>query len=121
MTGQTHEEVHASKDVVNRKWVYGVFIGCIVVTILSVLWSTQILDDTQAQIGVPHTKVTQAIGPRDIGLIDQSNILHDQYGLRLEKAQAKGLDRYGWVDKRNGIARIPIDEAMKAIVEEAKR
>ncbi len=121
MTGQTHEDVHASKDVVNRKWVFGVFIGCIVVSIISVLWSTQIMDDTRAQIGVQPTKVRQTVGPRDIGMIDQSNILHDQYGLRLEKAQAKGLDKYGWVDKRNGIARIPIDEAMKAIVEEDQR
>lgn len=105
----------------NRRWIYGVFIGCIVVTVLSVWWSTALISDTEADLGVKPEKVQQKIGPREMGMIDQSNIVHDQYGLRLQKSQGKFLAGYGWVDKRHGVARIPIDKAMEAVVEEYKR
>jgi hypothetical protein len=37
--------------------------------------------------------------------------------LDLRAAEETTLTTYGWVDKNAGIARIPIDEAMKRVVE----
>jgi hypothetical protein len=36
--------------------------------------------------------------------------------LRLERAQREELSGYAWVDRANGLARIPIEQAMRAVV-----
>ncbi|HEX7128062.1 MAG TPA: hypothetical protein VF406_20080 [Thermodesulfobacteriota bacterium] len=59
--------------------------------------------------------------PRDVGMIDQTLIERDRYGQRLAEAKRRELSRYGWADRRRGLARIPIDEAMRLVVEEARR
>ena len=45
----------------------------------------------------------------------QQNPPTDMYRLRLE--EEKELHEYGWVDKQAGVVRIPIDEAMRRLVE----
>ncbi|GAA4334360.1 hypothetical protein GCM10023144_26560 [Pigmentiphaga soli] len=35
------------------------------------------------------------------------------------REKARLTDRYGWLDRRAGIARIPVDEAMRALAERA--
>jgi cytoskeletal protein RodZ len=40
---------------------------------------------------------------------------------RLKDEAKQQLDNYGWVDDKNGIVRIPIQEAMKKVVEQAKQ
>jgi len=45
----------------------------------------------------------------------QTQPFKDLYMLR--KGEAEKLERYGWVDKEGGIARIPIDRAMAVMME----
>ena len=48
--------------------------------------------------------------------------LFDPRGLGTFNQQANDqLNNYGWVDDKNGIVRIPIQEAMKKVVEQAKQ
>ena len=43
---------------------------------------------------------------------------HPQQELRDLRAKQEGLlNGYGWVNKEGGVARIPIDEAMRMVVE----
>jgi hypothetical protein len=41
--------------------------------------------------------------------------------IALESQQRARLSSYGWVDREKGIARIPIEEAMRAVVERGDR
>jgi hypothetical protein len=40
---------------------------------------------------------------------------------KLNEQSDQQLNTYGWVDDKNGIVRIPIDEAMKKVVQQAKQ
>jgi hypothetical protein len=57
--------------------------------------------------------------PRQIGEIEQTPIWRTQRGIDLRDAQRAELERWGWANREHHIARIPIDEAMKLVVEQA--
>jgi len=42
-------------------------------------------------------------------------------GLELRDRQRRELEKWGWVDRRAGIAKIPIDRAMRIVQQEASR
>ncbi len=52
-----------------------------------------------------------------IGNIEQTTFDAPAAGLAREAAARRELTRWGWVDRRRGIARIPIDRAMRIVVE----
>lgn len=53
-----------------------------------------------------------AVTPAQAGTVETSLILATERGLALRAAQRGELDRWGWVDRDAGIARIPIERAM---------
>src|SRR4051812_5513420 len=55
------------------------------------------------------------VAPATIGVVEQSLIETTRRGLDLENAQRERLDRYEWVDRDRGIARIPIERAMDLV------
>lgn len=64
----------------------------------------------------PPKSVEPVLMTREIHMVDQSLIWVDQSiddWMREERLQ---LDSYGWVDRDNGIAHIPIEEAMQRVV-----
>jgi hypothetical protein len=44
--------------------------------------------------------------------LERTLVADTQRGVDLQESRAKSLDRYGWVDRDAGIARIPIDRAI---------
>jgi hypothetical protein len=61
-----------------------------------------------------------APAPREIAGIDQTPIWQTRAGEDLLERQRRELDRWSWVDRRAGIANIPIDRAMGLVVEESR-
>lgn len=57
--------------------------------------------------------------PREIHGIDQSLIWVDDSIQREIAEERRQLQSYGWVDRRRGIAHIPIDEAMRRVAQGA--
>jgi len=57
--------------------------------------------------------------PREIGGIEQTPIWRAQRGIDLRDAQRAELDRWGWANREHHIARIPIDDAMNLVVQQA--
>jgi hypothetical protein len=53
-------------------------------------------------------------------VVEQTLIDGPARGIELQRAHRAELDRYGWVDKDAGIARIPIDRAIDIVVEDAE-
>jgi hypothetical protein len=56
--------------------------------------------------------------PNTIAGIRQTPILEEQPAQRLYRAQREALGSWGWVDRDAGIVQIPIDEAVRLLVEE---
>ncbi|HEV7302346.1 MAG TPA: hypothetical protein VGN72_23610 [Tepidisphaeraceae bacterium] len=44
----------------------------------------------------------------------------DQDWIFLDNAYKAALDNYGWVDEKNGVARIPVDQAMEKVLADPK-
>jgi hypothetical protein len=55
--------------------------------------------------------------PEPSGPIEQSPVRDVQRGVDLARAQRRTLEGWGWVDRRDGIARIPIESAMDLVVQ----
>jgi hypothetical protein len=58
---------------------------------------------------------------REVGPIEQTLAEGARFGLDLRARQRRELDRWGWVDRRAGVATIPIARAMDVVVRENGR
>jgi hypothetical protein len=58
--------------------------------------------------------------PREISGIEQTSAIDDGANLDYEP-QRKKLTTYGWVDREQGIVHVPIDKAMRELVEQKRR
>jgi hypothetical protein len=61
-------------------------------------------------------RLDQLPPPRVEGLVAQPDVHPED----LRADRQPGLQGYGWVDERKGVARIPIDRAMEAVVESSR-
>jgi hypothetical protein len=117
-----HFDVRQEEDVVRGRTLVRVSLLALAVSVLAVLVSTAILGrDGQAALGGgPAERVAKhgMVAPPTIGLVEQTLIEHEERGLAERRAEEARLEVYGWVDRRQGIAHIPIEEAMALIVSE---
>ena len=72
---------------------------------------------TPDPLGPGHDRVA----PRAIGLIEQTSIEQTAVGRSLDAQKRRDLERFGWVDRTGGVARIPIDRAMDVVADEPGR
>jgi hypothetical protein len=49
--------------------------------------------------------------------VEQTPLRDVQHGMDLADAQRRSLEGWGWVDRRAGLAKIPIEQAMDLVVE----
>jgi hypothetical protein len=68
---------------------------------------------------VPEGAPGPAHADAQIGLVEQTLILTTRRGLDQQARQREGLRHFGWVDRQNGIAEIPIDRAMDLVADPA--
>jgi hypothetical protein len=52
-----------------------------------------------------------------IGMVERRIIANEDRALRLNAQRKAQLDEYGWVDRQNGVIRIPVERAMELVVE----
>jgi hypothetical protein len=52
-----------------------------------------------------------------IGIVEQTPAGEARRGLDRRDEQRRALERYGWVDRGRGVARIPIDRAMDLVAD----
>jgi hypothetical protein len=91
-----------------------VAITCVVVALLLVAFYRGMRSYVAGlQPPPPHMKFEEARRPA--GPLLQEKPLLDLLALRAEEDQA--LTTYGWVDKGRGVARIPVEEAMRLLAE----
>jgi hypothetical protein len=87
----------------------------LVVALAGVLAAAQMLHHSSASAS-PEARPSAAAGrpsPLEQGLLERV-----ERGIQLQTEQKKRLAAYGWVDRRAGIANIPIERAMELRVQE---
>ena len=99
----------------NRKLII-TSIGSIVVFGVAVAISSWLLDATRRPVDT-HLPAPSA-APMTIGTVEQGLLLGPARGLDLRRDQRASLDRWGWVDRDAGIARIPVERAMELVAAE---
>jgi hypothetical protein len=55
--------------------------------------------------------------PASMGSVEQTLILGPPRGIDTRREQRASLDRWGWVDRDAGIARIPVERAMDLVAD----
>lgn len=68
----------------------------------------------------PLLPVPQEIGQSKIGLVEQQLFETATRGKDDQEARKRRLGSYGWVDRRGGIVRLPIDRAMELSAQGAR-
>jgi hypothetical protein len=124
MTHPTHSGVpgggpgHERRDVdvgAVIRFAWGL-LGLIVVT-LAVSWGIDVvLDRHQAAISPPASPLAGQYGPQEP---PAPRLQVDPLGdlERLRASEDAVLQDYGWVDRQKGVVRLPIEQAMKLLVE----
>lgn len=94
----------------------------VAVTFLGAWGTLRLVESRTARFDAPPSPIRQGIEkprppePRLQGVIGHAN--DPQQDLReMRSNDEKDLNSYGWVDEKNGVARIPIKEAMKITAE----
>ncbi|HVJ89881.1 MAG TPA: hypothetical protein VM580_08755 [Labilithrix sp.] len=105
-------EVRQAPDELASRRITMVTIASIVITALALVLAWVLL----ARWGQAPRRGTPPVAPRTIGILEQSLIGVTARGESLREEQAASLTRWGWVDRDAGIARIPIDNAIDALV-----
>jgi hypothetical protein len=115
-------EVHQEEDSVPGRLLTIVALCALVISVLSVVVSTALLGGARPTSlgGGPAERAEKygAVATPTIGLIEQTLIEHEDRGLAQRRDEEARLRTYGWVDRRSGVAHIPIERAMGLIVEE---
>ena len=84
---------------------------------LCTLWAIQILNSETKKLRDEHGEARKAteLGKDEIGIVDQVPFQSDTRLERWRHERREALNGYGWVDRKRGIARIPIDKAMEQV------
>ena len=112
--------VAQERDAVASRFIVRIAVAAMLIGGIGVALAAAILDAGPAPGGGPSSiaRSGTAVAPRDIGMVTQTLIAEERHARELRDEQRKALEAYGWVDRSQGIARIPIDEAINLVVAE---
>lgn len=120
--GPVHDfEPHQEEDLVPTGPLLRVSLVAVLVGAIGVFFAGLIVIAAAGDIA---PRVAGASGtrpaPREIDEIEQTQIWKSERGIHLRDEQLQELQRWGWADADHRVARIPIDEAMNLVVEQAR-
>ncbi len=115
-----HEHAHADHgarsepDVVPSGSIVAVGVGALVIFLLASLAATTYLRGQERQHPLPPAP--PELGRSKIGMVEQQLFELADRGARDHARRVQRLQSYGWVDRSQGIAHIPIGEAMDLVL-----
>jgi len=122
MSGPTHNDQHGHGHKSEDEIAYGkvILIGAVSLAIfaLSTVWAAKILSHETKKLeeatGVTHRP--PRVVEEEIGIVDQVPFATDRRLHRWKAEHDKKLNGYGWTDRGKGVAHVPIERAMEAVV-----
>jgi len=106
-----HGRVRSEEDHVATTKVVAVGVGALVVFFLASYVTLSYLRVREGDR--PLLPVPPELGQSKIGLVEQQLFESTRRGELDREARRSRLGSYGWVDKRAGVVRIPIERAME--------
>ena len=102
--------------------IIAVALGALVVFAAGTYWSSQILK-VQSRLLQPRgpDPIPSQIGQGEIGIVDQApfDVTRTLQNYRTDRN--KRLGSWGWVDRKQGIVHMPIEQAMDLVVKEGAK
>ena len=113
MSTEPHEEleIRQAPDVLDRRSMMAVTVGSVIITGVALVVAWSLLEAW----GQKLRTTPPAVAPRTIGTLEQTLVLDTKRGLDLRAEQKASLQRWEWVDRDAGVARIPIAEAIDVL------
>jgi hypothetical protein len=112
-----HGSSHHGEDDINFGKVIAIGVASLLIFAVATVWAASILRRETAKIEEKTGRTRQAvIGQPEIGIVDQVPFVSDNRLLVWQKKHAARLNGYGWADRAKGIAYVPIEGAMDAVV-----
>jgi hypothetical protein len=115
-------EVHQEGDDIATSTVVGAALSAAAIAALAVGFAAFVLVATTGALrpsaagpGGPRP------GPRSISLVEQTPLRDTTTASRLREGQRRDLERWGWIDRDAGVARIPVERAIDVVVSEQAR
>ena len=66
----------------------------------------------------PRAPVPAEVGRTEIGMVNQSTFAQDTRAEDLRRSQRERLTTYGWVDRDARLIHVPVEDAMRELLEE---
>ena len=113
-------EVHQEEDLVPPGPLLRVYLTSIAIGAVGIFFGGVILAAATGALrpdfSGPHG---QRAAPDQLSHIEETLIWNTRRGLDLRERQRAELQNWGWVDRKAGLAIIPIDEAIDIVVKQA--
>lgn len=111
-----HPDMHQEEDVVRRKGVYAFLGGVVVISAVLIIWTVSILSSHWREFRPTDAFTEEFLGPRHPVARVRQDLFDEQWRVRsLRAIKLQELDSFGWVDRRRGVVRIPIEQAMDLV------
>jgi hypothetical protein len=121
-TEQMTPPAKQAEESIQWSAVIGVGVGAIILFTVATLvsWRFMVMREKELQPLGPDPMPRQ-VGQAEIGIVDQVpfdisrslQVYHEDRNQRLES--------WGWVDRKNGVVHMPIEEAMDKVIKEQKK
>lgn len=102
--------------------IIAIGISALLLFVASGYWSYTIYDKRSRELQpLGPDPIPRQIGQREIGIVDQ--VPFDVYrSLQIYRKSSKHrLETWGWVDKKQGIVHMPIEQAMEQMIQEPRK
>lgn len=113
-----HGPVRSEDDRVRAAPILAVGIGALAIFFLASFVTISYLRVKEGDR--PPLPVPQELGRSKIGLVEQQLFESATRGAQDREARRRQLGSYGWVDRKAGVVRIPIDRAMELSAQGAR-
>jgi hypothetical protein len=113
-------KAHQAEDTIAVKPVMGVFVGVVVVIFLSAIWVSASMSDQIAGIRPEGFTERTLPPPHQVNAMEMYLFAFSSDALLQRSAKEDVLGGYGWVDRKSGVVRIPVDRAMDLYLDRNK-
>lgn len=108
-----HGSVRSEEDRISTSRIVGVGVGSLAIFLLSA-WIVIVYFRHEMAAATPPP-ISQEVGRSKIGMVEQQPFENARRGASDREVRLERLRSFGWVDRGQGVAHIPIDQAMDLV------
>jgi hypothetical protein len=103
-------------DRISSRWLVAVGVGALLVFLVASLVTVEGLRIQRSEIWSGGPPATPVVREEKIGIVEQKPFETARTGEEWRDEQMHRLESWGWVDRKAGVAHMPIERAMESVV-----